>query len=209
MGGLGSGRFGRRSWRPRVEECYWIDAGALDRQGVLVAGERVSATLEFAPRREWPRRWTAAVHVAPVDDALRVSLTYEARSHMLVDVLTATATPQPFGGVRWWWSCPACGRRCAKLYRPLRGEAQRFRCRGCHRLTYTSQALAMPERWRWRAQALYARVGTHAHADFHYKPKRMRWTTFNRILDKAEEFDEAHVGWGLRQFARSFSAAMR
>src|SRR4051794_2185828 len=37
-------------------------------------------------------------------------------------------------GRRGWWGCPACGRRCAKLY--LLG---RFVCRQCADLHYESQ----------------------------------------------------------------------
>lgn len=40
-----------------------------------------------------------------------------------------------FGGVRWWFACPACERRCAKLY--LRPSSA-FQCRTCHDLTYQS-----------------------------------------------------------------------
>ena len=44
------------------------------------------------------------------------------------------STPLHFGGVRWWFSCPRCWRRCAKLY--LRGSL--FGCRVCLNLTYES-----------------------------------------------------------------------
>jgi hypothetical protein len=40
-----------------------------------------------------------------------------------------------FGGVRWLFRCPRCGRRSAKLYLP-RGSV--FLCRTCHALTYES-----------------------------------------------------------------------
>jgi hypothetical protein len=39
-----------------------------------------------------------------------------------------------FGGFRWWFACPQCERRCAKLY--LQRSA--FLCRTCHDLTYQS-----------------------------------------------------------------------
>jgi hypothetical protein len=43
-----------------------------------------------------------------------------------------------FGGVRWWFVCPSCKRRAAKLYIPMRHDS--FLCRRCHGLTYqTSQ----------------------------------------------------------------------
>lgn len=39
-----------------------------------------------------------------------------------------------FGGVRWWFVCPKCGRRCYKLYRPR--HRRYFACRICHELKY-------------------------------------------------------------------------
>jgi hypothetical protein len=40
-----------------------------------------------------------------------------------------------FGGVRWWWRCPDCGRRRASLYR----AGGRWGCRACLDLAYRSQ----------------------------------------------------------------------
>ena len=37
-----------------------------------------------------------------------------------------------FGGFRYWFLCPDCGRRCAFLYR----KKHHFTCRVCHRLKY-------------------------------------------------------------------------
>ena len=47
-----------------------------------------------------------------------------------------TTTPLPWGGVRWWFLCPICGRRCGKLH--LGSEGVEFACRICGRLTYRS-----------------------------------------------------------------------
>jgi hypothetical protein len=52
----------------------------------------------------------------------------------LTERVPLLTTPGTIGGVRDWFGCPACGRRCAILY-ALGG---RFRCRGCHHLTYRS-----------------------------------------------------------------------
>jgi hypothetical protein len=37
--------------------------------------------------------------------------------------------------LRWWFSCPQCGRRVRKLYLPRKPESK-FACRNCHKLTY-------------------------------------------------------------------------
>ncbi|PHQ45120.1 hypothetical protein DJ68_14560 [Halorubrum sp. C3] len=46
-------------------------------------------------------------------------------------------TPANFGGERPWFTCPDCGTRRGKLYKPPRRD--RFRCRECHGLLYESQ----------------------------------------------------------------------
>jgi hypothetical protein len=51
------------------------------------------------------------------------------------DVYLHTTTLH-FGGVRWWFRCPRCGRQSAKLYLPRHGSV--FLCRVCHDLTYES-----------------------------------------------------------------------
>ena len=45
-------------------------------------------------------------------------------------------TPCNFGGRRWWFTCPICKRRVAKLYLPP--GAKYFGCRHCYNLTYQS-----------------------------------------------------------------------
>lgn len=67
-----------------------------------------------------------------------VVLRYEAftgaQRHFIELHVRFCATRPHFGGVRWWFSCPHCGSRVAKLYLPP-GES-RFACRTCHGLTY-------------------------------------------------------------------------
>lgn len=47
-----------------------------------------------------------------------------------------TTTPR-FGGLRYWFLCPRCGRRVGKLY-----YAHRWACRRCLNLAYQSQRLS-------------------------------------------------------------------
>ena len=53
------------------------------------------------------------------------------------DQIFLTITPRYFGGVRWWFACPSCGRRVGILYLPSGGRL--FRCRHCYDLTYQSR----------------------------------------------------------------------
>ena len=47
-----------------------------------------------------------------------------------------TTTPR-FGGFRYWFLCPRCGRRAGKLY-----HVERWACRRCHDLAYSSQRVS-------------------------------------------------------------------
>ena len=48
--------------------------------------------------------------------------------------IALTTTVLHSGGLRWWFVCPRCDRRAAKLYLPP-GE-QQFGCRMCYDLVY-------------------------------------------------------------------------
>jgi len=54
-------------------------------------------------------------------------------------------TPCNFGGVRYWFGCPSCGRRVAVLY--LAPGDIYFRCRHCNNLSYWSRNRCRIESW--------------------------------------------------------------
>jgi len=62
-------------------------------------------------------------------------VTGEKKSHDY-EVLIET-TPCNYGGVRWWFLCPICFRRCRILYQPPSQSV--FACRVCHDLSYRSR----------------------------------------------------------------------
>ena len=96
-------------------------------------------------------------------------------------------TPSNIGGLRPWFICPGCHRRCAKLYH--RGH---FRCRACHGLVYRSQREnAMTQRLR-KASKIRMRLGgiTDPWAQFPQRPKSMHRRTYERLRRK---------GWRLMQ----------
>lgn len=86
-----------------------------------------------------------------------------------------------FGGVRYWFGCPRCGRRVAVLYLRARG----FACRGCNRIAYASQSGDEIDR-TWRKQAkLEQLLGDHWR-----RPKGMHSSTYDRIVRAIGECEE-------------------
>ena len=117
-----------------------------------------------------------------------------------VRVALVTTCPT-YGGRRWWLVCPRCDRRAGKLYRPH--PWQGFACRCCYGLTYHSQRLAKANRWELRSERLkdavmWRGIQLHADDDMYYKPPRMHWRTFHRIIDDVELYADAAFAWRIR-----------
>ena len=184
MGGPGSGQH-RASRRPLVEQQEFLSATALS--------------------PEWKRR--GMPDFMEVHPANAPSATLE---------LQFEGTRQPRGGgIRLWLRCPSCGSRRATLYLDRRfGLALpvRLACRECLDLRYKSQRLSMPDRWLYRAQKLFQRAGCSSIDDYYWRPKRMRWERFNRLIDEAELNENAAFGWRVRGLFKpesSFSRYLR
>src|ERR1700760_2646340 len=117
-------------------------------------------------------------------------------------------TPCRFGGLRWWWICPATGRRAAKLYLPNGGIRFLSRGPGAYRLPYASQRQGRTGRMHARSRQLYRKLGAEYYGPLDSclppKPKRMRWRTYEAICDKLNaeahelnlELIRALRGWG-------------
>lgn len=60
-----------------------------------------------------------------------VRLSYTSNGQDYSYLVKVTTTTPHYGGVRWWWLCPNCGRRVRILY-----GGRRFLCRHCQNLTY-------------------------------------------------------------------------
>lgn len=97
----------------------------------------------------------------------------------LVSVVT---TPCHFGGVRYWWLCPQCGRRCRILY----GGAV-FVCRSCSGAYYETQASKdIAVRIHNELRRLRAKLGAQSLSSDKLppKPKHMHWQTYGRIAKR-------------------------
>jgi hypothetical protein len=128
MGGPGSGRW---NWGKKqvVERCLTLDVRTVLQanlpSGVICWGSDVSIGFTLGP-------------VTGLGWELK--LNYRVYAVTIILPVWLTATRPHFGGRRWWFLCPACGRRAGKLYLPP--NEQRFACRLCHGLTYKSSQTA-------------------------------------------------------------------
>lgn len=66
-----------------------------------------------------------------------------------------STTPCNYGGKRYWFCCPYCGRRVGTLY--LTGRYDKFICRECSNLSYESRN----ESRSYRSNALFFLVNLH------------------------------------------------
>jgi hypothetical protein len=103
-------------------------------------------------------------------------------------IFLATTRP-PFGGLRWWFVCPHLNRRVRKLYLPLGGR--HFWSRHAYELAYASQRETKFARALRRARKLRLRLGGDPTGDeYPDKPPRMRWATYNRLMDRLVAADD-------------------
>jgi hypothetical protein len=192
MGGYGSGRGGGG---PTIESefAFRIDIDALRRDGLIRLGARAGCVIRFShPCRDLDVE--CETHIGgPWKDWVR--LKYEMRDYWtgeplkIDDKIYLAPTRPHFGGLRWWFVCPQLNKRVRKLYLPRSGR--HFWSRRAYELAYASQRETKYDRALRRARKLRLRLGGDP-ADDEYpdKPPRMRWATYNRLMDKLVAADD-------------------
>ena len=184
MGGFGSGR---RGGGPTVESALRLDIDSMMRWGAIQPGCLVTGEMHLNLYHDQidVKFETDARNVENAWLRLRYQMTdrWSGQEVEIDDKIALTTSRPRFGGLRWWFVCPRQNRRVRTLYTPLGGR--HFWCRRAYRLAYASQRETEYDRALRRARKLYLRLGGDP-ADDEYpdKPKRMRWTTYNLLMDK-------------------------
>lgn len=193
MGGMGSGRWYRRGAGQVVEDGLTLDLNRLVRQG-LVGPRGGGGTLTWRKASNGEYVASIGCNVVIYDpDGMGLELAYTVDrgqgKRAVEQAIHLQATSQHLGGRRWWFTCPGCGRRAAKLY--TRPGADLFLCRGCHGLGYTSQRESPMFRALSQAQKIRMDLGgSPATVDtFPAKPKGMHWRTYWRLRAKAMRYE--------------------
>jgi hypothetical protein len=113
------------------DECRVLESGSLQRTGYLQAGH--------SGLWEWPSiggmEPFAAVVIAE-NAAIKLHYFLDATNEEMHQRVELKWLPCPTRGGRFLFHCPACGRRCMKLFG---WSDRRFACRDCQSLAYKSQ----------------------------------------------------------------------
>lgn len=183
MGGFGSGRWNAR---PTAEAT---DSRILTTKGLREKG--------LAPRAygqmDW--HWQDGMQVSVLIDCRDMNAPFVYLVHrercgdekvVSYRVNLATTAP-PWGGVRFWFLCPATGRRTQKLYLP-RGGAN-FLSRQAYKLGYGVQRVGPLDRAHIARRRILAKLGDPDCPRFQVpeKPKWMRWAAYDRLLGQLIE----------------------
>ncbi len=125
-------------YRTTVNRCLALDVFALRLQGAFAPGGRHMQVVWFVPGSGL----ASSSNAAPQSSHKVDISTNEVLTQLTIQLplgcqrVGLEQTPCHFGGGRFWFRCPPCVRRVAKLYLPA-GELY-FLCRHCHNLTYAS-----------------------------------------------------------------------
>jgi hypothetical protein len=106
--------------------------------------------------------------------------------------ITLVARPRHFGGRQWYFLCPAMNRPVSVLWRPP--GARRFRSRHAWRrqVAYRSQFSNPDNRAHLGKERIKARLIGDLDPDewdLPPKPKWMRWSTYNRYVERYDNYE--------------------
>ena len=123
-----------------VEASCDLTVQQLKRYGMLESGF-TAIPIEWVMNQTGKRtKITIAVDISTDDPFAIFIYTLTDRDGNKTDykyAVSLVTTPCNFGGIRYWFACPCCGRCAGGIY--LAPGDVRFRCRHCNNLTYRSR----------------------------------------------------------------------
>lgn len=181
----------RHRQRACLESGLKLDLNKLTRQRLRQPGWRVGP---YCYR--WTNTYTGeeaataliSANMGPQQGWLRIKL---GNLDQTVDLVSQ---PRHFGGRQWYFECPVTYRRCTILRLPP--GASRFCSRqawGSRRVAYASQFLDPDNRAHRGKAKIKARLIADLDPDeweLPPKPKWMRWSTYNRLVEKFDAYEE-------------------
>lgn len=178
MGGYGSGR---RKQHHIISECLPLDTSFLLKRKMLIGKREQGATITFTGSATDIKGKVTETHhnlfciverygdeggeLSKWDASSHLTLVYGAKQgeqqKSFRQQIPLVVTHPNYGGVRWWYLAPCCGRRARVLYFPIYGGLEQCvpHCRECLELNYASQRQSYIERHKTYERHLLANYG--------------------------------------------------
>ncbi|RYB01414.1 hypothetical protein D3272_26165 [Lichenibacterium ramalinae] len=192
MGGLGSGREARFR---TVEGAFRLDLAGLFKgmpesgKGTATIGREGGRLCRSIERME------VDLDICGGSGSIRLRYEVLSRGDLVVmgDRLMLVSLPQPFGGRRWWATCPISGRRVKSLYLPA--GALRFASREAYGLRYESQRMNPKDRALEMAQRVRRELGGEIDVFSHFpdRPLGMHQSRYERLRARGMAAEAASI----------------
>ncbi|MCK8818121.1 hypothetical protein MWH28_12215 [Natroniella sulfidigena] len=172
MGGLGSGRYSRKT---AVEDCLGIDVNYLNRKGFLEEG--CQFTLRWSISRS---NWSASISAKAYKDYIVLDYIVEKERELNYSI-QLDKVPMNLGGYKNYLRCPKCNSRVEKIYKSSASDY--FLCRDCLDLVYRSSKESGDElaKVRRKLDKLYSKLNGKWRGVYSIipdKPKNMHQRTY-------------------------------
>jgi hypothetical protein len=205
MGGSGSGSWYRWNKKMVVEDGFTLDISKLIRGKNIIPSQHISGSLIWRSVRTGEEKASLGYEanmLSPYSAWLRLFYKHDGIPEDYKIQLTVTSPY--YGGMRWWFICPAKGTRAAKLCLPPGGNL--FASRAAYRLGYQSQQENTMYRNLTQAQNIREQLGGSGCMDewIPEKPKGMHWKTYEKLRAKCERYEQRCNAMAAHRFGLGF-----
>lgn len=201
MGGANSGNWYRWDKKPAQDAYIYTTTAKLKKFGLLKPDCMKSGSLN------WSRGGEVFSSMGVVIDTLYdmvAVFSYTDSNDKRHKHHIRLATTQPnYGGVRYWFICPRCGKRKGSIH----CISHRFACRKCFGLFYESQRAAWYERSLNKAEKIAERYKANGNGIDGYwfnRPKGMHKRKYERICAEMEFYHQQGIRVAAAKFGREW-----
>lgn len=193
-------------WRPHIESALCLSVGSMFKCGALRVDATTSGSWQWSRDGERFASIGYSAILSAESGELRLSYTWtlDGKPQDATCTIRLSSLPLQYGGRRWYMHCPYTGGRVLKLYKF--GSIEQFCSRTAIRPlpTYASQRVSGSDRINAQRWAIRRKMGDPFSDLFGepYKPKGMRWRTFERYARRDVELAERENGYLLRLIGR-------
>jgi hypothetical protein len=180
----------RLRYRVCLQDGLKLDLNRLARQRFIKFGANIGAR-----RISWSNSHQGVIAggVISADMSNSEDAWFRIANGGFVQQVTLQSRPRHYGGHQWFFVCPATGALASVLWKPP--GADRFLSRQAwgRQVAYRSQFQGASDRAYLGKERIKARlIGDldPAEWDLPPKPKWMRWATYNRYVERFDDYEE-------------------